>query len=193
MAPDVITFRTQALVEMIKVSTSIRTIDADLRYNDNKLFQESVVPYLETNRLRPRVLAIQKTRPIAYRAKVLGRALLATRTDANKFWMLLSGNAEIAFPSRTPTIAAAANLPSPATATSALTTTAAGILPADTAAAATRAAIPSSTSDAVTSTPAVTDTATNVASPSAYGSVGDHYLGHQLGIQALLDMPKVVR
>jgi hypothetical protein len=29
-----------------------------------------------------------------YRAKVLGRALLATRTDVNSFWMLISGNAE---------------------------------------------------------------------------------------------------
>jgi hypothetical protein len=29
----------------------------------------------------------------------LGRALLSARTDANWFWMLLSGNAEVAFPS----------------------------------------------------------------------------------------------
>ncbi len=57
-----------------------------------------------------RVIAIQKTRPIAYRAKVLGRALLSLRTDPNRFWMLLIGNAEIAFPSMT------ANLPPPATA-----------------------------------------------------------------------------
>jgi hypothetical protein len=62
--------------------------------------------------------AFQKTRPITYRAKVLGRALLSARSDANRFWMLLSGNAEVAFPSRTATIAAAANLPTPATSTS---------------------------------------------------------------------------
>jgi hypothetical protein len=30
--------------------------------------------------------------------------------EANRFWMLLSGNAEVAFPSRNTTIAAAANL-----------------------------------------------------------------------------------
>jgi hypothetical protein len=29
-----------------------------------------------------------------YRVKVLGRALLAVRTDPNRFWMLLSGNAD---------------------------------------------------------------------------------------------------
>jgi hypothetical protein len=115
MAPDVITSRMQALGDMIKVSMSIHTIHLDSRYSQaHEIYRESVIPYLETNQFRPRLLAIQKTRPIAYRAKVLGRALLATRTDANSFWMLLSGNAEVAFPSRTTTIAAA-NLPTPAT------------------------------------------------------------------------------
>jgi hypothetical protein len=42
---------------------------------------------------------------------VLGRALLAARTDANSIWMLLSANPEVAFPST------AANLPTPATPT----------------------------------------------------------------------------
>ena len=77
------------------------------------MYRESVIPFLETNRLRPRLLAIQKTRPIAYRAKVLGQALLAVRTDPNRFWMLLSGNAEVAFPSTTATTTAAASLPPP--------------------------------------------------------------------------------
>jgi hypothetical protein len=55
--------------------------------------------------------AIQTARPIACRAKVLGRALLATRTDANRLWMLLSRNAEDAFPSTTATTAVAVSLP----------------------------------------------------------------------------------
>jgi hypothetical protein len=46
---------------------------------------------------------------------VLGRALLAVRTDPNRFWVFLSGNAEVAFPSTT----AAASLPTPATAVAA--------------------------------------------------------------------------
>jgi hypothetical protein len=116
----------------MKLNLSIHTIHLSNQYSDHELFRGSVIPYLETNRLRPRLLAIQKTLPIAYRAKVLGRALLATRTDANRFWMLLLGNAEVAFPSRTVTIAAAANHPTPATATatatSTLTTTATGSL-----------------------------------------------------------------
>ena len=46
---------------------------------------------------------------------MLGRALLAVRTDPNRFWMLLSGNAEVAFPSTTAATTPAANLPAPAT------------------------------------------------------------------------------
>jgi hypothetical protein len=93
--PSVITSR--IVVDMLKVNMSIHTI----RFNDfsreHELFRELVIPYLETNRLRPRVRAIQKTRPITYRAKVLGLAFLAVRTDPNRFWMLFSENAEVVF------------------------------------------------------------------------------------------------
>jgi hypothetical protein len=80
----------------------------------------------ETNQLRPRVRAIQITRPIPHRAGVLGRALLAVRSDANSFWMLLTGNAEVAFPPRTATIAVAASLPTSTTA-AAITNVAAAV------------------------------------------------------------------
>jgi hypothetical protein len=105
--------RIQALLEMLKVNTSIQTILLSYRYSQHEIFRGSVIPYLETNRFRPRVRAIQKTRPIPYRAKILGRALLAVRADPNRFWMLLSGNAEVAFPSTTATITPATNLPTP--------------------------------------------------------------------------------
>jgi hypothetical protein len=117
-APSVITSRIQALLDMMKVNMSIHTI---LFYHDlhseHELFRGSVVPYLETNRLRPHLRAIQITRPPTYRAKVLGRALLAVRTDPNSFWILLSGNPEVALPSMTATTTPAANLPTPSTAT----------------------------------------------------------------------------
>jgi hypothetical protein len=106
----------QALVDMLKVNVSIHTIHFDAYHSEHELFRGSVIPYLETKRFRPRLLAVQKTRPITYRIKVLGRALLSARADANRFWMILSGNVEVALPSRTRTIAAAANLPTPATA-----------------------------------------------------------------------------
>jgi hypothetical protein len=115
MTPAKLKSRIQALVDMLKVNTSIHTIHLRDLYSEHELFRESVSPYLETNRFRPRLLAIQRARPVPYRAKVLGRALMAARADANCFWMLLSGNAEVAFPSSTTTISAAANLPTPAT------------------------------------------------------------------------------
>jgi hypothetical protein len=94
-APAVITYQMQALLNMLKVNTSIHTLDLYSRFTEHELYRGSIVPYLETNRLRPRVRAIQKTLPSAYRAKVLGRALLLARTDPNRFWILLSGNADI--------------------------------------------------------------------------------------------------
>jgi hypothetical protein len=121
-APAGNTSRVQALLGMMKLNTSILTIHLRDQYSEHELFRESVVPYLETNRFRLHVRAIQKTLPIPYRAKVLGSALLAVRTDPNRFWMLISGNAEVAFPSTTATTAPATSLPTPATAATAATT-----------------------------------------------------------------------
>jgi hypothetical protein len=116
-APAVLKFRIQKLVDMLKVNMSIHTIHLHDLYSNHELYRESVIPYLETNWFRPRLLAIQKAHPIAYRAKILGRALLAVRTNPNRVWMLLSGNAEVAFPSDTTATVAAANSPTPGTAT----------------------------------------------------------------------------
>jgi hypothetical protein len=118
MTPTIIASRIQALFDMLKVNISIHTIHLHYRYSEHELFRKSVIPYLVTNRLRPRVSAIQKTRPITYRVKVLGRALLSARTNPNRFWMLLSGNAEVAFPSTTATATTtpSTSLPTPATA-----------------------------------------------------------------------------
>jgi hypothetical protein len=112
-SPAVITSRMQALLDLVKMNPTIHTIRLRNRKSEHEPFQGSVLPYLETNMLRPRLLAVQKSRPISYRTKVLGRALLAARSNANSFWILLSGNAEVAFPSTsanrsTPAAAAAA-------------------------------------------------------------------------------------
>jgi hypothetical protein len=116
-SPALLKSQIQALLDMVNLNMSILTIRPPSRYyREYELFRESVIPYLETNRFRPRVLAIQKSCPIPYRAKVLGRALLALHTDANSFWMLLSGNVEVAFPSNTAATTMAASLATPATA-----------------------------------------------------------------------------
>jgi hypothetical protein len=97
LPPAVLKSRMQALVDMMRVNISIHTMHWNHLYNEHELFLGTIVPFLETNRLRLRVRAIQKSRPIPYRAKVLGRALLAVRTDPNRFWMVLSENAEVLF------------------------------------------------------------------------------------------------
>jgi hypothetical protein len=152
----------QALVDMIKVNTSIHRINLRDYYIQHDIYRESVIPYLETNRFRPRLLAIQKARPIPYRTKVLGRALLAARTDANGFWMLLSGNAEVAFPSK-----AAANLPTPATTASTATRIVASTITASVISSLTTNAIPYSASDVFASVPTAAAAAPNIATPSA--------------------------
>jgi hypothetical protein len=83
---------------------------SEKKFSNHELYRGSAIPFLETNKFRLRVRAIQKTLPFGYRAKVLGRALLAVQDDPNRFWMLLSGNTEVAFPPRATTIAAAASL-----------------------------------------------------------------------------------
>jgi hypothetical protein len=130
MAPAVVKSRIQALLDMMKGNMSIHTIHLRYHYSERELFRASVIPYLETNRLRPRVRAIQKTRPIPYRAMLLGRALLAVRTDPNRFWMLLSGNADVAFQSLATMLAT--DLPTPTTAVA--TSNAAAVAATDTAA-----------------------------------------------------------
>jgi hypothetical protein len=113
-APAVITSRIEVLLNM---NTSIHTIRLHSCYSEHAIFRELIIPHLETNRFRPRLLAIQKICPISYRAKVLGRALLSARNHPNRFWMLLAGNAEVAFPSTTATTTPTANLPTPAPST----------------------------------------------------------------------------
>jgi hypothetical protein len=160
LAPAALNSRIQALVNMLKVNMSIDTIHLDSQYSQHELFRGSVIPYLESNRFRPRLLAIQRTRPIPYRAKVLGRALLAVRTDPNRFWMLLSGNAEVAFPPTTATIAAAANLPDTSTTVAATSTTNA------VAASVMSDLTTNATSSLATATVAATDAATSATTPS---------------------------
>jgi hypothetical protein len=157
--------RIQALLDMMKVNMSIHAIYLDALYSEHYLFRRSVIPYLETNRLRPRLVAIQQTRPIAYRAMVLGRALLAVRTDPNRFWMILSGNAEVAFPSSTTTTAAAANLTTAATA--AATSTAVTVSRPTAAADATTATTATAPSTASASDAVAPASAANDAAPSA--------------------------
>jgi hypothetical protein len=63
--PDVVKSRMQAPVDMVKVNTLIHTIRVDSLFSENEIYQDLVISHLETNRFRPRLLAIQAIRPIA--------------------------------------------------------------------------------------------------------------------------------
>jgi hypothetical protein len=95
----------------------------DLKFLDMAVRLGSLVG-IDLTRLVGRVRAIQRTRPFVYRAKVLGRALHAASTNANSFWMLLSGNVEVAISSTTATTTAATDRLAPASTLSAATASA---------------------------------------------------------------------
>jgi hypothetical protein len=84
------------LADMMKANTVLHTIDLSLHESDHEIYTESILPYLETNRYRPRVFAIQKA-DFQIRRALLGRALQTelVQNDSNLRWMLLSGNPDI--------------------------------------------------------------------------------------------------
>jgi hypothetical protein len=80
------TRRTRVLVEMMQQNTVLHTIHLSERERDEQIYTEEIHPYLETNRYRPRVLAVNE--------QVLGRAVYSVRSNPNLVWMLLSENVD---------------------------------------------------------------------------------------------------
>jgi hypothetical protein len=167
-AEPVVMSRLRVLLDMVKANTLIHTIRLWELYESNGFFRESIVPYLERNRLRSRVCAIQEALPHSFRARVLGRALLAARSDANRFWMLLSGNAEVAFPSRSG--AAIVDAIPPADATVNVTTTAAFVSNVATTSSSASAAASSSAAAAASATSAAAAAAAAAADAASAAS-----------------------
>jgi hypothetical protein len=97
LAPAVLESRIQAFVDVLKVNTSIHTIPLLDHYTEHELFRASVIPYLETNRLRPRLRAIQKTRPIAYRVKVVDGPFLLYAPMQTLFGCFYQGMPKLPF------------------------------------------------------------------------------------------------
>jgi hypothetical protein len=88
--------RTRLLAEMMEENTILLTIDLNRDDRDEQIYEESILPYLETNLYRPRVLGIKKA-DIALRRPLLGRALQteSVRNKSNLLWILLSGNQDV--------------------------------------------------------------------------------------------------
>jgi hypothetical protein len=71
--------------DMLKVNMSMHTIRLHHCYSKHELFQRSVIPYLERNRVSPRHPTNTPNDRIVL--AVLDEHLSA-RTDVNHFWML---------------------------------------------------------------------------------------------------------
>jgi hypothetical protein len=120
-APAVTNSRIQALVDVLKVNTTIHTIRVESCCSEHDIYRESVIPYLEMNQFQPRLLAIQKTRPITYRAKTSAASMMATLTSTATGSFTTAATAaatSAAIPSTT-----SAAIPSPASASDAFAST----------------------------------------------------------------------
>jgi hypothetical protein len=93
------TRRTRVLAEMMQQNTVLHTIHLSERERDVQLCTEDILPYLETNRYRPRVLGIKKAH-LLIRRNLLGLALQteSVRNKSNRIWMFLSGNQDVVVP-----------------------------------------------------------------------------------------------
>jgi hypothetical protein len=100
LTDDETVHRTRLLAEMVQRNTALHTIILSEGERDEQIYAEMILPYLETNRYRPRVLAIKKT-DISFRRPLLGRALQAesVRNDPNLLWLFVSGNPDVLVPS----------------------------------------------------------------------------------------------
>jgi hypothetical protein len=86
--------RTRMLADMVQRNTALHTITLSERERDEEIYTEEILPYLETNLYRPRVLAVKEIKERPYREKVLGRALHSVKSNPNLVWMFLSENVD---------------------------------------------------------------------------------------------------
>jgi hypothetical protein len=79
---------------MVQHNTVLHTINLSERERDEQIYTGLILPYLETNLYRPRVLAVKQTKERPFREKMLGRALASVKTNANLVWTFLSENVD---------------------------------------------------------------------------------------------------
>jgi hypothetical protein len=85
--------RTHVLAAMVRENRVLHTLCLNRNERDEQIYVESILPRLETNLYKPRVLGIKKA-DIALRRLLLGLALQteSVRSKSNLIWMFLSGN-----------------------------------------------------------------------------------------------------
>jgi hypothetical protein len=88
--------RTRVLAETVEESRVLHTVRLNQEERDEQIYVESILPHIETNLFRPRVLGIKKL-DIVLRRAVLGLALQteSVRNKSNLLWMFLSENQDV--------------------------------------------------------------------------------------------------
>jgi hypothetical protein len=89
------TIRMQAIVNMLQSNRVVRSISLSKDERDDQIYQESILPHLQVNIYRPRVVLMQQISRPSLKGGLLGRALHTVRNQRDLVWMLLSENAEI--------------------------------------------------------------------------------------------------
>jgi hypothetical protein len=89
--------RTRGIADMLQVNTLLHTIKFSPFKIDRQIGNKSMNLRLETNRYRPRLLAVKQAADNRFRRALLGRALQSTqaRNKPNIIWMFLSENADV--------------------------------------------------------------------------------------------------
>jgi hypothetical protein len=88
--------RARVLAALVQENRVLHTIRLERTMRDKQIYVELILPHLETNLYRPRVLGINKV-DIAFRRALLGLALQteSVRNKSNLLWMFLSGNQDV--------------------------------------------------------------------------------------------------
>jgi hypothetical protein len=91
-------FRMLALANAIQENTVLHTLVLSPDEKEDEIFQDLIIPRLETNLFRPRVIAVKHAvGPLSFRQKVLRRALQSVSKNPNLLWCFLSENIDAAF------------------------------------------------------------------------------------------------
>jgi hypothetical protein len=88
------TSRTQFLVEMLKVNTTIIKIHLGSNECDDIIWQNEIKPQLEINKFRLRVAAVKKNQG-TLRAPLFGRAVHAVNDNDSYIFMMVKGNVDL--------------------------------------------------------------------------------------------------
>jgi hypothetical protein len=88
------TYRTQCLVEMLKVNTVVKEIDCLPDERDESIWRNEIVPRLEINKFRPRIGTVKKIQGTS-RAPLFGRALHTVNDNDTFLYMMVNGNVDL--------------------------------------------------------------------------------------------------